>query len=172
MAYEPPKPCTAFYRRGAQPQQQHRPGGGHADFPPPLLMTPVATIDDQRARHARVAHENGLDFEQLDKAWEGRTPDVKRHLFHPDGSPRYVIDVEIWRPLVRAYFVWFDIPRENCTRVWEEIVDCLLRLNTVAPLPEGFQAWAYGCFIKFYLGDRQRQRVSKTEAYDPMAPHL
>jgi hypothetical protein len=180
MAYEPPKPSAEFYRGRSMRAQQSR----RTDFPPPLehplrLSPPICPpspkrIDDRTALHAKVARDNGLDYAQLEGAWKGQGVDVKSHLFWPDGTPRYVVSVDIWRPLIRAYFAWFDIPRENCTQVWEDIADNLLRLDAAHPLPVDFQAWAYGCLVKFYLADKKLQREStmKVEEYDPMAPKL
>ena len=133
---------------------------------------PESTVD----RRKRVATENDMRYDALQSVWTGDLADAKRHLFNPEGFPRFMLTLEVWKPLIRAYFHWFSIPRSACTRVWEDIVDGLLKL------PEGgermdaeFQAWAFGCLCKFHLEDRRNEERARSErggGYDPDRPSI
>jgi hypothetical protein len=103
---------------------------------------------------------NKLDYERVRSDWKTERHDVRDNLF-PRGSPRYILDTDIWKPVINAYFAWYEIPREDAAGVWADIVDCLLRMPPVHSMGERFEAWAYGCFCRFYLMGR-RPRESGT----------
>lgn len=131
----------------------------------------------QKERFARILSENGLDVGLLEPIWTEPWPDVKKHLFDPiTSAPRFLLKVEVWKPVVKAYFAWYYIPREQCTHMWAEIVDMLLRLPPENSGSSEFKAWAYGCLCRFYLEDLKKIRPSveppKSAApaqYDPSA---
>jgi hypothetical protein len=132
-----------------------------------------------RDRLLRILAENKLDPAIIEPVWTEPWPDVKRHLFVPHTtSPRFLLDVDVWKPVINAYFAWYCIPREQCTHVWTDIVDMLLRLPPGMSGNADFRAWAYGCLCKFYLEDRKgtkqpdnAQQVAPschpTSQYDP-----
>lgn len=119
-------------------------------------------------RKKRIADENNMQFGMLEPVWTGNFADVNRHLFTPEGSPRFTLTLDVWKPLIRTYFHWFMIPRIMCTRVWEEIVNNLLKLPPDA-MDVAFQAWAFGCLCKFHLEDKMRKEHAE---YDPQHPML
>jgi hypothetical protein len=125
-------------------------------------------------RLLRILAENSLDPALIEPVWVESWPDVKRHLFDPATlAPRFVLRAEVWKPVIKAYFAWYSIPREECTHVWADIVDMLLRLPPEGSGDADFRAWAYGCLCKFFLEDRNKTRMSSSSEphastqYDP-----
>lgn len=105
----------------------------------------------------------------LRTSWLGECANVKNDLFNAQGGPNFLLTVDVWKPLIRTYFAWFSIPRSQCTRIWGDIVDCLLKL------PDGsmdavFQSWAFGCLCKFHLEDRKMRETASRDEYDPEKP--
>jgi hypothetical protein len=139
---------------------------------PPDGPMPTEEID-LFVRRSRCAAENGMSYNELAAAWPGKKKDPKSHFFYPNGAVRWVTTVDVWKPLVRAYFGWFAIPRSECTSVWGDIVDGLLAIESRfpdKPLSPEFSAWAYACLCKFYLQDRKKALA--TVEYDPDHPGM
>jgi hypothetical protein len=145
-------------------------------MPPPLRepsprFSPTTREVSNFVHRSKIAEDNGLKYADLEQAWTGDRPDVSAHFFQWDGSPKFFLLVDIWKPLLRAYFAWYGIPREQCTRVWGDIVDHLLSMEQGhGPLPPDFALWAYGCLCRFYLEDRKKITNPVTEEYDPENP--
>lgn len=137
-----------------------------------MAFSPTTREVSDFVRRSKIADDNGLRYADLEQAWTGPSPNVAAHFFQADGTPRFMVVVDIWKPLVRAYFAWYGIPREQCTRIWADLVDQLLALEqrVGTPMPCDFAAWAYGCLCRFYLDDRKKITLSVTEEYDPEAP--
>ena len=133
-----------------------------------------AVVDQETTvdRRKRVASENGMQYEALASVWTGDVADAKAHLFTPEGFPRFLLALEVWKLLIKTYFHWFQIPRSSCTRTWEEIVDNLLKMPQGSVMDVSFQAWAFGCLCKFYLEDRKREIRKDYEEYDPDHPSM
>ena len=134
-----------------------------------IMPSPRAPATD---RLARIAADNGLDVAQIRHVWKTSRANVKEHLFDPaTGVPRFILSIEIWKPLVRAYFAWCEIPRESCTDVWGDIVDMLLRLPQLKMVDAEFRAWAFGCLAMFHLEDKKLNRYTRrpisSASYDP-----
>lgn len=184
MSYVPPAMPSSFYRAPPPPNDKRRREddgdrghrhrrdrhwhpesekgkGGWGDPPdlplpppPPLPLPPTLACDE---RLMRIALENGLDIAYIHPIWQVPRVDVRAHLFDPaTGAPRFLLTTDIWKPLVRAYFAWCNIPREMCTRVWGDIVDMLLRMPQLKMVDAEFRAWAFGCLSMFHLEDRER----------------
>jgi hypothetical protein len=112
--------------------------------------------------------DNSLDINKLRLAWGGSRPDVRSQLFDAaTGVPLFILSLDIWRPLIRAYFSWYNIPRERCTDIWGDIIDMFLRLPNHHTVDAEFRAWAFGCLGMFYLEDRQRRRREEPERAPP-----
>jgi hypothetical protein len=178
------KDPSQMWSKTAPPPPAPVPGSPHLvvervawDPDKPVVDTTIVSPGSQtteQLRRARIASDYVLDFNLLSEAWVGSWPDPKTHLFGPDGNPRFTLDVDIWKPLVKAYFAWFCIPRELCVEIWAEIVDSLLRISGQYVPSNKFQAWAYGCLSKFFLEDRQTQQRHRhlgVDSYDPERPH-
>lgn len=180
MSYIAPKPYWAKSTSGSEerravrgPDQHRHPHVGNTDSGhrkarrdvdsqaslPPL---PVISCVEQTVHCAvqdrleTILKENGLDAAMIWPIWREPWPDVKLHLFDPvTGLPRFMVTIDVWKPVIRAYFSWYNIPREQCTHIWADIVDQLLRLPPTQSGDADFRAWAYGCLCKFYLEDNK-----------------
>lgn len=144
--------------------------------PPPSLPVVSCAPQAPRERLSKILAENNLNPALIEPLWTEPWPDVKTHLFDPaTGLPRFVLNVEVWKPVIKAYFAWYCIPREQCTHVWADIVDMLLRLPLDTSGDSEFKVWAYGCLCKFFLEDRKRQKtdVEYVPASKPLtaSPH-
>lgn len=128
----------------------------------------LTTTDMSRERLLRILSDYDLNPEIMGTLWLSDSwPDIKKHLFVPEtGLPRFVLSSEVWRPVIRAYFAWYNISREQCTLIWADIVDMLLRLPDGGSGDAEFRAWAYGCLCKFFLEDRQRLKNHKPAVSD------
>ena len=117
-------------------------------------------------KRGRIAFENGLEGSLLAAAWEGNSMNVSKHLFRPDGTPIFDLQLDIWKRVINAYFAWFEIPRNMCTATWEEIIDGLLQMPPQYKMELDFQAWAFRCLCLFHLQDRKKKKPT-VEEYDP-----
>lgn len=124
-----------------------------------------ASASESELEHRAIALYNKLDYEGLAIDWVGDAPDPLRHMFTPDGVPRYYFELDLWKPLVRAYFAWFRVPPRDSTKTWTAIVEGLLDYESRGGvLPPPFAAWAYSCLCKFYIRDtREHQRESQAQ---------
>lgn len=120
-------------------------------------------------RRKRIALQNNMNYETLESTWIGDRWNVRTDLFNPEGFPNFLLNVDVWKPLLETYFHWFCIPRSACTRVWEEIVDNLLKIPKGMGMDVPFQAWAFGCLCKFHLEDR---KMEIRREYDPQHPSM
>lgn len=141
------------------------PNPNHAQPLPPTMM--------HHDRYSQIALDNSLDINKLRLAWGGSHPDVRSQLFDAaTGVPLFILSLDIWRPLIRAYFSWYNIPRERCTDVWADIIDMFLRLPNHHTVDAEFRAWAFGCLGMFYLEDRQRMRKEEQCRAPPPPPRM
>ena len=130
--------------------------------------TPYSGPPIHNDRYSQIALDNSLDINKLRLAWGGSRPDVRSQLFDAaTGVPLFILSLDIWRPLIRAYFSWYNIPRERCTDIWGDIIDMFLRLPNHHTVDAEFRAWAFGCLGMFYLEDRQRRRREEPERAPP-----
>lgn len=182
MSYIPPKLPRGFF---AEKKSAVLPTYGRVPLPPPppppqvymqqhvqgtqsaqQQWQPTEADISEFVRKSGIANGNGLKIEDLEAAWQGKYPNVAAHLFFPNGAPRFLLSLDIWKPLMRAYFAWFSIPRDKCTVIWGDIVNCIIRAEQEMQIPTEFTSWAYGCLCRFYLEDRKQQ------AYDPDKPEM
>lgn len=120
-------------------------------------------------RLQRVTFENGIDFRFVADAWMlGPWPNVGFHLFDPQngGHPRFTPAVDVWKPVIRAYFAWCEIPKEACAQTWAEIVDMLLKMPELRSLDPEFRAWAFECFCVFQL-----EKMTCERSFNSCCPH-
>lgn len=130
---------------------------------------PSPTSESVKDRRKRIALQNNMQYDVLEPVWIGDRWNVKANLFNPDGSPGFLLNVDVWKQLIETYFHWYCIPRSACTRVWEEIVDNLLKIPKEMGMDVPFQAWAFGCLCKFHLEDR---KMEMRREYDPQHPSM
>lgn len=121
-------------------------------------------------RLSKIAWENGLDPKALRPLWVRPVFRPDRDLFDAKtGAPRFTLSVDVWKPVVRAYFAWCRVRREQCTNAWSDIVDLILRRSREESISDAFKAWAYGCLCIFLLEDRKKKEteVEGPGGYDP-----
>lgn len=196
MSYIPPKPhwdqprprSSTRHRRDTADQGKGRRHHKHSssssssqqemvvDYRAPPLALPtmecaVRGTQMSKERLLGILKENNLDSALIEPIWTDMWPDVGKHLFDPTTSlPRFALSTEVWKPVIKAYFAWYCIPREQCTHVWGDIVDMLLRLSRRMDVDAEFKVWAYGCLCKFYLEDRRRSKgLGLCLQYDPVS---
>ena len=133
----------------------------------PRVSNRFLGIEREREKPAVVV-DQAPDFSLLVATWTNKFPIPRLHLFYPNKTPKVCLLIDLWKPLINTYFRHYNIPRERCTQVWMDIVECIFMVpNDPDYLPNHeFCAWAYGCMCRFVLEDRRLD----VEAYNPETP--
>ena len=166
MSYIPPRVDSQMFGPAQQPKE--------LSYAATSFHYREAQQQQRDARKRRIAEDNKLNYEMLAACWTGDAPCVHNHLFKSEnrGEPRYTLIIEVWKPLINAYFAWYSIPRENCTRVWMAIVDHILHIPRDYPAPDvEFREWAFGCLCMFLLEDEHR-KGHMIDVYQVAAPMI